>query len=297
MVNVDVMPDASEIVHYDEVGIPLYIRKGILSQYPEMRANCHWHEDLEFIHVLDGEMNYFINGSKVFLSKGDCLFVNARQMHYGYAHYDHECIFTCILIHPALLTANTYLYKKYVQPLISNDSLMYLKYTDIDKDYNKIAAGLRRVDQLKENRSVGYQLEVINILSSLFVLILTCQKEHPDTAKTVPDPKLTAQKQMVAFIAGNYTEDLSLDQIAASAAVSKSTCCRLFKTYIHQSPIDFLNAYRLQVSCHLLTETDKSISEIASLCGFNHTSYFSKLFLRSYGCSPKVYRRSHISIR
>ena len=37
-----VMQDASEIVRYDEVGIPLYIREGLLSSYPDHRALCHW---------------------------------------------------------------------------------------------------------------------------------------------------------------------------------------------------------------------------------------------------------------
>lgn len=41
-----VMQDASEIVRYDEVGIPLYIREGLLSSYPDHRALCHWHEDI-----------------------------------------------------------------------------------------------------------------------------------------------------------------------------------------------------------------------------------------------------------
>ena len=43
-----VMQDASEIVRYDEVGIPLYIREGLLSSYPDHRALCHWHEDIEW---------------------------------------------------------------------------------------------------------------------------------------------------------------------------------------------------------------------------------------------------------
>ena len=42
--------------------------------------------------------------------------------------------------------------------------------------------------------------------------------------------------------------------------------------------MDFLNAYRLKVSCNLLDATDKSITEIAFACGFNHLSYFSKTF-------------------
>lgn len=50
------MQDASEIVHYDKPGIPLYIRFGKLSYYPNMKALCHWHEDIEFIYILTRKM-------------------------------------------------------------------------------------------------------------------------------------------------------------------------------------------------------------------------------------------------
>ena len=85
-------------------------------------------------------------------------------------------------------------------------------------------------------------------------------------------------------------EKLSLDEIAASGNVSRSKCCRIFKHYLQQSPIDFLNAYRLKISCSLLTATDKSVTEIALACGFNNLSYFSKYFCQHYGCTPRAYR-------
>ena len=77
------MQDASEIVHYDNPGVPLYIRTGILSNYPDMKALCHWHEDIELIYVIEGEMNYRINDRDILLKEKDCLVVNSRQLHYG----------------------------------------------------------------------------------------------------------------------------------------------------------------------------------------------------------------------
>lgn len=65
-----VMQDASEIVRYDEVGIPLYIREGLLSSYPDHRALCHWHEDIEWVQIRSGQMNYYINGKRVLLNAG-----------------------------------------------------------------------------------------------------------------------------------------------------------------------------------------------------------------------------------
>ena len=108
-----VMQDASEIVRYDEVGIPLYIREGLLSSYPDHRALCHWHEDIEWVQIRSGQMNYCINGKRVLLNAGEAIIVNSRQMHYGYSENGQECDFICILCHPKILTANSVLYQSY----------------------------------------------------------------------------------------------------------------------------------------------------------------------------------------
>lgn len=46
------------------------------------------------------------------------------------------------------------------------------------------------------------------------------------------------------------------------------------------------------MGCELLGNTEKSITEIAFSCGFNHLSYFSKMFQESYGCTPGEYRKA-----
>ena len=175
MIQIDLMPDHSEIIHYEQNEIPLYIHTWNLSVYPGMSAPCHWHEDLEWSHILEGKMCYYVNGRRMVLQEKESLFINARQMH--------------------------------------------------------------------------------------------------------------------------YSEKVTLNDLAAFAHISRSKCCRIFKHYLQQSPIDFLNAYRLKVSCSLLASTNKTITEIAFACGFNHLSYYSKYFAESYGCTPREYRKRNTACR
>ena len=128
MISIDVMKDASEIIHYDTAGIPLYIRNHDLSNYANKRALCHWHEDIEFIRIVKGCMNYSINGHQVLLKENDCIMVNARQMHYGYSFRQQDCNFICVLFHTQLLTGNQPLYQKYVLPVLENNGLEYLHF-------------------------------------------------------------------------------------------------------------------------------------------------------------------------
>ncbi len=102
---------------------------------------------------------------------------------------------------------------------------------------------------------------------------------------------LKLQRDMVSYICQHYTERITLADIAAAGNVSRSKCCAIFKYYLQQSPVDFLNHYRLEVSRSLLKKQELNVTQVAVACGFNHLSYYSKLFCRSYGCTPSEYRR------
>ena len=96
----------------------------------------------------------------------------------------------------------------------------------------------------------------------------------PNEAAAKPkEPDLLVQRDMVSYIYSHYSESINLDEIAAAGKVCRNKCCQIFRRYLNQSPIDFLNHYRLEVSCHLLNNTKLSIAEICTACGFNHQSY------------------------
>ncbi|ADL03105.1 AraC family transcriptional regulator [Lacrimispora saccharolytica] len=293
MTDTIVMQDASEIVTYDQMGIPLYIQRDKLSDYPDWKALCHWHEDMEFIRILEGQMNYHINGKRVLLKKDDCIMVNARQMHYGYSFNRKDCDFICILFHPQLFTGNKLLYQKYISPIMENQRMEYIYFDGFSREGKETAALLDQIYFSKEQANDAYEIEVIGFILTLWKrLYERCEVISPDTAgQTGSD--LSAQKDMVSFIYQHYAEKLSLSDIAGAGSICRSKCCMIFKRYLQQSPIEFLNAYRLEVSRSLLKDPAASITQVALACGFNHLSYYSKLFLRSYGCTPREYRSLH----
>lgn len=291
MIGTEIMKDSSEVVLYDHPGIPLYIQKDRLSDYPDMRAICHWHDDIEFIYVWEGRLNYHINGKTVLLKENDCIMVNSRQMHYGYAFQGQDCKFSCILFHPSLFTGSRVLVQQDVAPVLENTGLEYL-YFDSEEDFGREVSGvLKRITVLKERSETAYELEVIGEIHILWSRILRHREVFPADRGGDSDTDLKAQKDMVSYIYQHYGEKITLEEIAASGHVCRSKCCAIFKHYLQQSPIEFLNAYRLKTGCSLLLYTDKSITEIAFVCGFNHLSYFSKMFQECYGCTPGEYRR------
>lgn len=287
-----IMRNASEIVRYDEVGIPLSIRKGLLSAYPNHRALCHWHEDIEWVYIRSGQMNYYMNGKRVLLNTGEALMVNSRQMHYGYSENGQDCDFIRILCHPKIFITNSVLYQSYIAPVLSNPSLEYLHLKPEFPEDAEALQLLPEILRIKKEHPAAYEIEAAALLSLLWCRLLRSHPMMPNEAAAKPkEPDLLVQRDMVSYIYSHYSESINLDEIAAAGKVCRNKCCQIFRRYLNQSPIDFLNHYRLEVSCHLLNNTKLSIAEICTACGFNHQSYYSKIFLRTYSCSPRDFRK------
>ena len=287
-----IMRNASEIVRYDEVGIPLSIREGLLSAYPNHRALCHWHEDIEWVYIRSGQMNYYMNGTRVLLNTGEALMVNSRQMHYGYSENGQDCDFIRILCHPKIFITNSVLYQSYIAPVLSNPSLEYLHLKPEFPEDAEALQLLPEILRIKKEHPAAYEIEAAALLSLLWCRLLRSHPMMPNEAAAKPkEPDLLVQRDMVSYIYSHYSESINLDEIAAAGKVCRNKCCQIFRRYLNQSPIDFLNHYRLEVSCHLLNNTKLSIAEICTACGFNHQSYYSKIFLRTYSCSPRDFRK------
>ena len=293
---IELMRDASEVVRYDRENVRLYIREGRLSRYPDMRAPCHWHDDIEWIRVLEGEMRYYIDGERITLEQGDALFVNARRMHYGYGFQGRDCRFTCILFHPSLFTGSGVLLEREVRPVLEHSGVNWRRLEESTPAGQEAAHLLSRIAALKEEAPEAYELEAIGLLHILWSIL----RRHMGSLPPVegkPHTELDLQRAMVAYIRQNYGEKLSLSDIASAGHVSRSRCCQMFRRHLQQTPVDYLNSYRLKTAANLLRGTNRTVTEIALSCGFNHLSYFSKMFLQVYGCTPKEYRKTGGAVR
>lgn len=292
MIDIEVLQNAAEVIRYQSPEIPYAIQSRKLSQFTDMRALCHWHEDLELLYIFEGEMLYDINGKILHLHAGDILIVNSHQMHFGYAYHERECIFTCMLFHPELLKCNLYMYQKYVQPIINAPAIEYWYFT---KDRPAPAEFVRTMQDLYD-ACLRHSLQDYRVISAFYLLWNVLYHQCDASLYTNPmaqDPDIHLQKEMITYITQHYSEAVTLEDIAASANISRSKCCQIFKKYMQQAPITYLNIYRMDISCSLLRNTSYSITSIALSCGFNHLSYFSKMFLKKYGCTPKEYRKQH----
>ena len=117
------------------------------------------------------------------------------------------------------------------------------------------------------------------------------EAEHPFSSKEQRD-ELRIKKTLY-YIETHYSEQLTIEDIAASAGISVSTLLRLYHDILRTTPIQYVLKYRLEQICdELRLEPDSSIAEIAYSCGFNDISYFNRCFLKAYGETPSSYRNN-----
>ena len=82
----------------------------------------------------------------------------------------------------------------------------------------------------------------------------------------------------------------SLNSAAEEIHVNPSYLSSLFTKELGRSFVSYLTDVRLKKAVRLLEDTDDSIQEIAFACGFREPNYFSRIFRKKYGLSPREYR-------
>lgn len=285
---IELNDDHSEKLRYDRPDYPVYVRRGLLSSYPNYTAPNHWHNELELIAVLSGEMNYNVNGEIIPLTAGHGILVNAGQMHYGFSDAKRQCDFICVLLHPMLLCSTLSYERDFVLPFLRGCGAAWLS---LSPEQPWQAEVYDRVVSIYKNRKrKTAPLRFLSEFSAIWALLLE-NVPLEEAVETRQSRDLTIAKNMVGFLQKHYAEKVSLADIAASGAVGQSKCCKLFARYFSQTPTAYLNQYRLNKSLELLRDTDMSIIEIALTVGFSSASYYAETFRKWVGMSPTEWRK------
>lgn len=288
-----VKEDKSQIFLYETPGFSAYIKKNV---YPENMPFCvtdHWHDEVEFVYVSSGSIQYKVEGQTLILHEGQGLFINSRKLHVALADRNVPCEFICAIFHPMLLCASKFIDQTFVEPIIHNDNLKYL-IIENDSDWGKCA-----LDIIEKMYELSLEERGHLLIEALFLQLWDYIYKHtviPEAPQIKPNHHLSTLKDMISYIQQNFQEKISLEDISASGAVGKTMCTNLFNTYVNKTPIEFLRDYRIQQSIVLLKTTDYSVTEICYETGFSSASYYGECFRKVVGCSPLEYRQENSSI-
>ena len=150
----------------------------------------------------------------------------------------------------------------------------------------KLRDGLERIYQVKGNTYEAAVAMAGDLYSFLAVFMHYGEKKNQKK-----EIRSTYVEKAEKYIETNYSYPVTVEDVAAYVGISRSHLFRSFQTYLGKSPKEYLSEYRIKQACHLLKETDLSVSAIAYSVGFENNLYFSKAFKKQKRVSPSEYRK------
>ena len=276
---------------FQPYSFPLVVHETRLKDKPMGFNNWHWHEEIQFSLLLEGEMITTAQGQDYHLHAGEGFFINSNLSHMSRPATDpDESRFLSLNVQPSLLTLfhGSVVEQKYYLPYLDDPSFQMIHLVPEISWQDRILADLQALFSLVQNKPFGFELDAYSYLLLIWRQLLDNMEE--------PEQKPVIERQeahsILSYIQENYTEDLTLDQVSAHVHLSKSECCDLFRSSYDTTIFSFLSDYRLEKSILLLRDTNRSVSQIAADVGFKGTSYFIKCFREKTGQTPLQYRRS-----
>lgn len=256
-------------------------------------APWHWHRAVELFYIESGgALEYCTPDKTLIFPAGSGGFVNSNVLHmtrpFAQERNNRQLLH---IFDPSLVAGipGSLIEKKFVLPLVSSSQVDILPLYPDSPESCKIL-DLIRSSFLLSDQEPDYELKLRSILSEIWFQLLTLAR--PMLTGSANGSNVSDQlKQMMIYVHEHYAEKITIANLAQQAFLSERACFRLFQDHLRITPMEYINSYRLQISCQMLISTNGAITEVANACGFGSSSYFGKLFRRTFDCSPLEYRR------
>ncbi len=250
----------------------------------------HWHEEMEIVYIEEGQMKIKIPSRSFLLEKGDCIVLNSNILHSGIAVTG--CRLHSLVFGSALITGNddSVFAEKYILPLLSCNSFSgyYIKAGSREE----VTRWFTCAHEALSRECYGFEFIVRENLSRICLFLYGELNPRAEAENAALNQDNLRVRKMLAYMHKNFADNLSLAEISDIAGISERECLRCFQKTIQLSPIQYLLKYRIMQGADMLVKNpEESISQIATLCGFDSPSNFAKLFKRFYNCTPRGYRQ------
>ena len=134
-------------------------------------------------------------------------------------------------------------------------------------------------------------------LTSLLTYHLQQHRNITDIVNNLPPIRTSTRVELykrlsraMDVLRSGFCEELSLDQLAKEASLSKYHFLRLFRSAYHLSPYQYIQHLRIKKATLLLAGSNMAIADLATLLGFDNSQSFSRLFYQRVGLYPSQYR-------
>jgi AraC-like DNA-binding protein len=248
---------------------------------PRYHMQYHWHTHCELIRIISGKFQLTLENDSKTYYPGDVIFISSGMLHGGTPH---NCVYECVVFDLQILLKDNHACAKVIRDIIDHRITVH---TCLSEKSDAILPLITDLCHALSGRKTGYEFMVQGYLYHLLGTILSEHLYDETQLDSVTAERLSSIKKVLTYISENYSNAISLETLSKIAGMNPKYFCRYFRSMTERTPIDYVNYYRIECACELLSTKDITIKEAAISCGFNDESYFIKTFHKYKGTTPK----------
>ncbi len=261
---------------------------------PFIKIGWHYHPEFELVLFTESTGKRFIGDHTDQLVPGDLLLLGPYLPHYmrndeEYYQSDSNLRIRAIVVH-------------FAEDFCGKDFFNIPEMALIKKILLKSNLGIKisgetleKIKPLMESLLTTSSFEKLNVL--LQILNIISISKDLETLSSIgytrfsPHEDTTRIDKVFEYMLQNYTQEISLNEMAEKVNMSVSAFCKFYKKRTGKTFTQTLNEIRVGHACKLFIENKKTVSEVSYLSGFKNLSYFHRNFKKITNFAPLEYRR------
>jgi AraC family L-rhamnose operon transcriptional activator RhaR len=263
-------------------------------------TSAHGHEFMELVVITGGSGTHFTEDEQYPISRGD-VFVIARNRSHGYRDV-HDLGLVNILFDPVRLALPLHDLAKVpgyhvlftLEPAWRRKHRFESRLRLGPRELSHVEGLIHNLMAEQEAREPGHRLLTLSWLMQIIGYLSRCYGRRSLEGRAAA---LLRIGQAISHLEANYAEPVRLATLAEIAHMSVRTLLREFGQAMETSPIDYLVRLRVSRAAELLLKAPElNVTEIAFRTGFSDSNYFSRMFRRAMGVSPREYRQGKVAV-
>lgn len=274
---------------------PDLVRRGFeFFKYRDLPANSraadvHIHDAVEFIYMIKGSVRITVDDREDRLSEGDLVMLRSRGVHSMRTEESPINSYYTLKIRPKLirnLSPKNLAGRIALRFSVFNENLKYI-WRKEELEGSEMLRGYR---ELMEKCDRDGEYNDISMLSSVLTVVFGVLSDGEAVFDEI-NSDANQIYESITYINENYAEDITAEQAAEKVNMSYSYFAKSFKAATGKTFTEYLNITRINEAEQMLINTDLSVSEIATRCGYNNISYFISLYKKHKGITPLSERK------
>lgn len=256
---------------------------------PDAKAFWHYHPEVELVYVKKGVGNRFVGNHVSRFEHGDLILMGPDIPHFGY-EFGLQGVHEEIVVH----------FKK---DLIKTAFQLMPEFEKIEALIEKAKSGLvfsgqtrEEVSMLLESMEKKSAFDRLQCMLKVLHILANSQEYDVLNAKgltlIIQNQEDDRINQVYDYVKTHYEDDISLEEISQVALMTVPAFCRFFKKSTKKTFTQFVNEFRVRQAIRLLSQSNKSLTEISGEVGFNSFSHFTKQFKRITSKTPSQYKKT-----